>query len=194
MSESLDSSIPAARPNPLARLVAFIRANPKEVRRFMKFLVVGACGFVVDFGGFNIFHGLRIGPWMVAHLIPPAIPALTTYLTGNPEVIEQALSFCAAVVSNFLWNYFWLYPEARGANQAKKMTKFVIVSVAGLLIGGPVYSVALFISKNLVAAAGLAALPFNLAGNLALVCRVGVLLFWNFFVNRFWTYREVKVA
>ncbi len=174
------------------RLIPFLnRVSPKEAQRFMKFLVVGAFGFVVDFGGFNLFHALHIGPWVAAHLIPQTLVTAADYFSHNPEVIEQALSFCAAVISNFLWNYFWLYPEARDANQAQKMTKFVIVSVAGLLIGGPIYSVALFFAKGLVATAGLASLSFNLAGNLALVCRVGVLLFWNFFVNRFWTYRDV---
>ena len=176
------------------RLLSFVRNNPVEAKRFMKFLVVGAFGFAVDFGGFNLFHALGVGPWVATHLIPATLPTARAYLTNNPEVIEQALSFCAAVLSNFLWNYFWLYPEARDANQAKKIAKFFIDSVAGLLIGGPINSVALFLSKNFVAAAGLATLKFNLAGNMALVCRVGVLLFWNFFVNRFWTYREVKVA
>jgi hypothetical protein len=71
------------------------------------------------------------------------------------------------------------------------MTKFILVSVAGLVIGIPVFSAALVVAKGLVAAAGLTAAAFNLAGNLALVCRVGVLLFWNFFVNRFWTYNDV---
>jgi len=71
------------------------------------------------------------------------------------------------------------------------MMKFVAVSVAGLVVGVPVFSAALFVARRLVAAAGLSSVPFNLAGNLALVCRVGVLLFWNFFVNRYWTYRDV---
>jgi putative flippase GtrA len=165
--------------------------NRKEASRFGKFLIVGASGFAVDFGGFNLFHALGVGAWAAAHLAPLAVPSLTPYLAEHPEVIEQALSFCAAVVNNFLWNYLWIYPEARGANQAKKMTKFVIVSVAGLVIGVPVFSAALFLTKGAVAAAGLDSLRFNLAGNLALVCRVGVLLFWNFFVNRYWTYKDV---
>jgi hypothetical protein len=71
------------------------------------------------------------------------------------------------------------------------MTKFIAVSVAGLIIGVPVFSAALFFARGLVAAAGLSSVPFNLAGNIALMCRVGVLLFWNFFVNRYWTYKDV---
>src|SRR3972149_2490940 len=171
----------------LSNLLTFPYANRKEASRFAKFLVVGAIGFGVDFGSFNLFHALGIGSWVAAHLVPPALPSLATFLSDHPEVIEQALSFCLAVVSNFIWNYLWIYPEAREANQARKLAKFVMVSVAGLVIGVPVFSAALFVAKGFVAAAGLETLAFNLAGNLALVCRVGVLLFWNFFVNRYWT-------
>jgi putative flippase GtrA len=177
----------------MTQILTFARSNPKEAKRFAKFLVVGAFGFVVDFGGFNLYHALGVGP-AIARLLPVSLASTAGYLSSHPEVIEQALSFCTAVVSNFLWNYFWLYPEARNANQASKMSKFIIVSVAGLVIGVPVFSVALFLAQGLVATAGLSALKFNLAGNMALVCRVGVLLFWNFFVNRFWTYRDVAVA
>lgn len=171
--------------NPLARLLAFARQQPTERKRFVKFLVVGAFGFCVDFGGFNLFHWLGVGQWIAGHVLP------FPFLVEHPEVVEQSLSFCVAVGSNFLWNFFWIYPEARGANQAKKMAQFVIVSVAGLVIGVPVFSLALTVFKGLVAAIGLSGLQFNLAGNLALMSRVGVLLFWNFFVNRYWTYRDV---
>lgn len=169
----------------MSKLLTIARQQPKEVKRFIKFLVVGTVGFIVDFGGFNLFHWLGVGPWLAAHVLP--LPELVTH----PEIIEQSLSFCAGVLSNFTWNYFWIYPEARDANQAKKITKFVIVSVAGLILGVPIFSVALTAAKSLVATMGLSTLQFNLAGNIALVCRVGVLLFWNFFVNRYWTYRDV---
>ena len=163
----------------------FRATTPKETKRFIKFLFVGAFGFVVDFGSFNLMHRLGLGASLA-----PRLPYADYFMT-HPAVINQTISFTLATLSNFLWNYLWIYPEAREANQAKKVTKFVIVSVAGLVIGVPVFSVALTAAKSLVAAAGLSGLQFNLAGNLALVCRVGVLLFWNFFVNRYWTYRDV---
>ena len=174
------------------RIRAFFRSNPREVRRFAKFLVVGAVGFAVDFGGFNLFHALGVGRSLAA-LVPVSFEPAASYLATHTEVIEQALSFCCAVLSNFLWNYFWLYPEARDANQAKKITKFFIVSVAGLILGVPIFGVALYLSRGFVKVVGLSSLSFNVAGNMALVCRVGVLLFWNFFANRFWTYREVAI-
>ena len=131
----------------MTQILTFARSNPKELRRFAKFLVVGAFGFVVDFGGFNLFHALSVGT-ALARLVPASFFPVSDYLTGHPEVIEQALSFCCAVLSNFLWNYFWLYPEARDANQASKMSKFIIVSVAGLFIGVPVFGAALYVARG----------------------------------------------
>lgn len=169
----------------MQRLIDFKNNNPKEFARFGKFLVTGLVGFVVDFGSFNLMHKLGVGS-----AIAPALP-FASYLSAHPEVIEQAFSFTFATISNFLFNYFWIYPEARGANQASKFVKFIIVSVAGLIVGVPVFAIALAIWRPVVAAIGLANAPINVAGNLALMTRVGILLFWNFFVNRFWTYREV---
>ncbi|MBM4425424.1 MAG: GtrA family protein [Chloroflexi bacterium] len=161
-------------------------STPKETKRFVKFLFVGAFGFVVDFGSFNLFHAIGLGP-RAAHLMSVG----QAYFIDHPEVIEQSCSFALAVISNFIWNYFWIYPEAQASNPGKKLLQFIVVSVAGLIIGAPVFALALAAARPLVAAAGLDTLSFNLAGNLALMTRVGVLLFWNFFVNRKWTYREV---
>jgi putative flippase GtrA len=163
---------------------------PKETKRFIKFLFVGGFGFIVDFGSFNLFHGLGLGLRLAPYIFPSA---WSTYLIDHPEIIEQSCSFALAVCSNFLWNYFWIYPEARVKNQAQKFSKFIIVSIAGLIIGVPVFSAALLLLKPVVTGMGLDDLPINVAGNLALMARVGVLLFWNFFVNRKWTYADVPV-
>lgn len=163
----------------------FRASTPKETKRFIKFLFVGAFGFLVDFGSFNLLHRFNFGA-----TLGPNLP-FATYFIEHPEVIEQTCSFTLAVLSNFLWNYFWIYPEARTANQAKKISKFIIVSIAGLIIGVPVFTIALLLFKPLVASVGLEDSPINAAGNLALMTRVGVLLFWNFFINRRWTYSDV---
>jgi putative flippase GtrA len=164
----------------------------KEGRRFARFLVVGAVGFVVDFGIFNLAHAFGFGTWVAANVLPAVSSSLAAALAQHPEIVEQTLSLSIAIASNFLWNYFWIYPEARKANQAGKMIKFIVVSIAGLVVGVPVFSVALLFWHGVVEAMRLAGVGFNLAGNLALVTRVGILLFWNFFVNRYWTYKEVQ--
>jgi putative flippase GtrA len=176
----------------MQRTISIERYTRKEGKRFAKFLVVGAAGFAVDFGVFNLAHSLGFGGWVAAHLVPAVSQGLATYLAAHPEILEQTLSFSLAVISNFIWNYFWIYPEVRGARQTDRVLKFVVVSVAGLLIGIPVFSLALYLAQILVGALHRGGAGFNLAGNLALMTRVGVLLFWNFFVNRYWTYKDVE--
>ncbi len=138
---------------------------------------------------------MGVGAWLAA-LIPPGLPRLFDF-ASNPEILEQSLSFTSAVLSNFTFNYFWIYPEARDSNQAKKITKFFIVSFAGLALGIPIFSLALGSWNGVVASLGVGTIligsrPLNVAGNLALMTRVGAIMLWNFFVNRYWTYRDVK--
>jgi putative flippase GtrA len=172
--------------------MSMLLTNARERERFLRFLVVGAIGFVVDFGSFNLMHSLGVGMWVAQHLVPSSLTTLYEHLIQYPQVIEQSLSFTLAVISNFLWNYFWLYPEAKGANQVKKIVTFVVVSVVGLILGVPIYNIALYLYAKIVSAAGISLGKFDLAGNLALMTRVAILLFWNFFVNRFVTYKDVK--
>ncbi len=146
------------------------QSTPKETKRFIKFLIVGTIGFVIDFGTFNLLH----------------------HFLNTLEVIAQTISFSVATISNFVFNYFWIYREAQDKPVVQKASQFALVSVLGLVIGVPVFTAALLAAKKIVPALGLDSLPFNLAGNLALVCRVGVVLFWNFFANRKWTYGDVK--
>jgi putative flippase GtrA len=151
-----------------------LRQSP-EFSRFLKFLVVGALGFVIDFGVYNLLGLFYNDP--------------TTYADDN---IRQAISFSCAVVSNALWNYFWIYPEAKQSNQAKKFVKFLIVSVLGLgirsLIYTPILSFWHLTEQPLHLTENLNKL---LADNLALATVVLVVLFWNFFANRYWTYKDV---
>jgi putative flippase GtrA len=152
----------------MQRIIDFKNNNPKEFARFGKFLVVGLIGFVIDFGTSNVLKRF-----------------------GVQAEVAQAISFSVATLSNFAFNYFWIYPEAKNANVAKKIGQFLIVSVVGLLIRTPIFSLVYFLDQPVVNGLSLNHFPIDLAFNVALATAVVVLLFWNFFVNRFWTYRDV---
>lgn len=159
---------------PLTRLYHTAHNLPSEPKRFVKFLMVGALGFLVDFGAFNLIHYFYSVP--------------TTRLDEN---IAQAISFALATLSNFTWNYLWIYPEAKSASQTRKMSKFVTVSVIGLIIRTPIFNLALPVGEQVAQRLPLP-LTWNIGGNLALAMAVSVVLLWNFFVNRYWTYRDVN--
>jgi putative flippase GtrA len=163
----------------IAKLNSLTQDNRKEVIRFLKFAVVGTLGAVIDFGTLN----------------------LLIQLAGFPKVLANTCSFTAAVISNFIWNRVWVYPETRGEPFTKQFVQFVLVNVVGLgintiifygsdrwllgeagLLAGPVGALALSIGMS----------HFDFAYNGAKILATAVVLFWNFFVNRFWTFRHVK--
>jgi putative flippase GtrA len=149
--------------------------------RFWKFMAVGAIGAVVDFGIFNLLKGvLRV---------------------ASP--VSQAISFSAAVTSNFLWNRLWTYPDSRSKPLRRQALQFVLVNLVGLGIRTPIFVlVEPGMQRAAVAllSAGRESLPAAvhpqfpsaslLGSNLALAVAVVVVLFWNFAVNRLWTYSD----
>jgi putative flippase GtrA len=150
-----------------------ILTNPKERSRFLRFAVVGTIGAVVDFGIANLLvHGF-----------------------STSLVLAGTISFICAILSNFMWNRFWTYPDSRSKPILRQMIEFTVVSVAGLVIRVPIlYFIEPVLEKVF------AHLPFQLpvfgpkvlADNLTLAIAVVIVMFWNFFVNRYWTYSDVK--
>lgn len=150
-----------------------VLSDPRERTRFLRFAVVGIIGAVVDFG--------------VANLL--------VYAFGAPLVVAGTISFIAAILSNFTWNRFWTYPDSRSKPIARQLIQFSVVSVMGLTIRVPILH---FLEPVLF---GLFSdLPFSLplltpdilAKNITLAIAVLIVMFWNFFANRYWTYSDVE--
>jgi putative flippase GtrA len=144
--------------------------NPVERTRFLKFAVVGLIGAVIDFGVMN---------FSVAFL-------------QAPFVLAGTISFICAVISNFTWNRFWTYPESRSKRLVGQLVQFALVNAAGLLIRIPILNFGEPMFDQF-----LINLPFTarnhqfLSHNLTLAIAVGVVMLWNFFVNRYWTYNDI---
>lgn len=137
--------------------------------KFFRFAIVGTLGSIVDFGIFNL---------------------LATFLKV-PAIIASVVSFSLAVVNNFIWNRYWTYPETRKVPVAKQLTQFALVSVAGLGIRTPLFAI---IEKPLISLAEKwipnILTPTIVGHNVALALVILVVLVWNYFVNRKWTFRK----
>lgn len=151
-----------------------IISNPKERSRFLRFAFVGIIGAVVDFGTFNL---LSSG-------------------FGVNVVLASVISFMAAIISNFTWNRYWTYPDSRTKPISRQLIQFTVVSVIGLAIRTPLIAIleplltGLF---NRLAFFSAGPITANLLGeNMALAIGVIVVMFWNFFINRYWTYSDVE--
>jgi len=149
-----------------------VLTDPQERTRFLRFAVVGIIGAIVDFGVMNLlvngFHFFY--------------------------VIAGTISFILAILSNFTWNRFWTYPDSRSKPILRQLIQFAVVSVAGLAIRIPILT---FVEPALLLVLTLIALHIPnfsqkfISQNFTLALAVIIVMFWNFFVNRYWTYNDV---
>ena len=140
--------------------------NSKEAERFSKFLVVGTIGAIIDFGTLT----------------------LLIELAGFPTLVANTISFSAAVISNFTLNRYWTYPDSRAKALSSQLGQFALVSIVGLVINNTILGLLEGPFDSLLETIGL------LVGYgyfPAKVMATIVVLFWNFFVNRYWTYNDV---
>jgi putative flippase GtrA len=146
-------------------------SNPRERSRFVRFAIVGAVGAVIDFSIFNLFI-------QVFHLL---------------SVRASTISFIAAVLSNFIWNRYWTYPDSRSKPMLGQLIQFSVVSVFGLGIRIVLFWLLedYFISFSKVYITSDFLEPIFVGHNLTLAIAILVVMLWNFFINRFWTYNDI---
>lgn len=137
-------------------------SRPQELVRFLKFATVGVIGMVVDL----------------------SVMTVARELLKVPLAMAVALGFTVAVISNFTWNRLWTFPESRLRPLASQLVQFVVINIIGLGINEvvvlglhPLFSIVL---------------PDPPAYLGAKIIAIGIVLFWNYFVNRAWTYRGIE--
>jgi putative flippase GtrA len=148
-----------------------ILTDRQERTRFLRFMAVGVTGAIVDFGVMN----------------------LLTRLFGTLLVVAGTISFVCAVISNFIWNRYLTYPDSRSRSIMRQLAMFFAVNVAGVAIRIPILwfleppMLRFFQSMSF----RLSVTSDFLAKNFTLALAVSVVMLWNFFVNRYWTYNDV---
>jgi putative flippase GtrA len=166
-------------------------SKSKEVERFLRFAVVGAIGALVDFGTVFILQ---------ATFLPPT----NQKPIDINVVIATSIAFLAAVVSNFIWNRYWTYPDSRSRSIRKQLVMFTFISLVGWLGRTIWISVAYSPLGDLAMPV---ILPFiqifrpgyvpsvtassKLGTMVAMLIGIVVVMFWNFIANRIWTYNDV---
>ncbi len=142
-----------------------------ERRRFFRFAVVGTVGAAIDFTVFNL---------------------LIQFFHFEP-VLANVISFSSAVGSNFIWNRFWTYPDSRTKRIRRQLVEFFMVNLIGVLIRTPIFA---FLEPRTVRMAsslvrvGPSVQEF-IGHNAALAMSMVLVMFWNFFINRYWTYADI---
>ncbi len=135
-------------------------SSSKEVERFGRFLAVGGVGTVLDFSLLTLLK-----------------------LAGLPTLLANSLSFIAGLVNNFTWNRLWTFNDAVQTDWHKQFAQFAVVSFVGLTLNNLILLSLEGMFGTILGQPEWGYLP-------AKVIATGVVVFWNYFANRMWTFRK----
>jgi putative flippase GtrA len=144
----------------------------KERLRFLKFATVGTLGSIIDIGVMNVL----------------------TRLMNMSLVLAGSISFTCAVINNFTLNRYWTYPDSRSKPLVHQLGMFFLVNSIGIGIRIPIlHYVEPAMAGVFERMAHLShATAESLAKNATLLVAIGVVMTWNFFINRYWTYNDIE--
>ncbi|GMV34106.1 MAG: GtrA family protein [Chloroflexi bacterium CFX1] len=133
--------------------------SKQEFTRFTRFLTVGAVGTVLDFN---------------------ALTALK--LAGIPTLIANSISFTAGLLNNFTWNRLWTFGDSLKADWRRQLAQYAFISLIGLALNNLIVLSLEGVFGTWLGTTQWAYLPSK-------VIATGVVVFWNYFANRMWTFR-----
>ena len=132
----------------------------KEIQRFSRFLTVGAIGTLLDF---SLLTSLK--------------------LAGLPTLFANTFSFTAGLINNFTWNRLWTFHETVHLNWRRQLVQFTVVSLIGLALNNAILLSLESVLGSILGQPEWGYLP-------AKVIATGVVVFWNYFANRKWTFKN----
>jgi putative flippase GtrA len=157
-------------------------------RQFVKFCIVGFSSTIINYLVVNILHyGLHF------HVLQ-----------------SVAYGFVLSCVNGFIWNRQWTFKQSRGHSAATQSMRFIAVNTVGLVLNCSIvaFIIALYESTRGSAFDGQHLISIILAIasqqhkfevpklvlNGGLFVATAVVVFWNFFANRYWTFKHKQPA
>lgn len=140
-----------------------ISSSRQEMQRLSRFIAVGAVGTVLDFSLLTMLK-----------------------LAGLPTLLANSLSFTAGLLNNFTWNRLWTFNDGARTDWRKQFAQFSLVSLFGLALNNLIVLSLEGFLGNILGQPEWGYLP-------AKVIATGVVVFWNYFANRTWTFRKNNV-
>ena len=89
------------------------------ISQFARFGVVGAVGFVIDFGVFNLL----------------TFTFLSSDVVHEGPLLAKVISTTLAIIFNWMGNRHWTFRAHRGRQLLREGVEFGVVSIGGMVIG-----------------------------------------------------------
>jgi len=142
------------------KLNDYYKVKYPNIKQFIDFAFVGFSTGILDFG----------------------FTFLIRDLFNYNEYLANTVGLTTAIITKYFLHRYWVFKAAADTNKAaehKKFTKFIIVSVSGIGINNTVIYLLSFV--------GIAGTTWFYISK---VFATGVVMIWNFFANKFWTFKK----
>lgn len=139
------------------------KINYPNLKQFFDFCFVGFSIAIIDFGLTFILKD-------VVHL---------------DKYFSNTAGLVTALITKFFLHRYWVFREQADTNKAAERTKFVkfiIVSVIGIGL-----------NNGVIFLLSLTSITWTLWFYFSKVIATGIVLIWNFFANKFWTFKKQPV-
>ncbi len=142
--------------------IQFFQRHP-SLYEFAKFSVVGLTGTVIDFGVYT----------------------LLTRGVGLYYIDATAISVFLAILNNFFLNKYWTFQQGQSGRGRIEYGKFLLVSTVNYFLNvGITYAVVEYTHAERLFGSG--------EDFFAKAVAISLVLFSNFFGNKFWTFRPTE--
>ena len=133
------------------------------VRQFIKFCIIGISSFSIDFGvSYALTFGLHM--WWV---------------------LAKTISFSLAVTNGFFWNQRWTFRAVGHRKHHEQYAMFFGVNIVGWLLNLSIMKAVFFAATGTWRGQHPTKPTWIAATLLATV----IVVFWNFFANKHWTFK-----
>lgn len=172
---------------PDAPITPFLKR--RVIRQFVKFCIVGAMSTVIDLGLHYVLMFVAtwdgqslssvVGNWVQHSILGNSNPQADEVQNAAFGVFKIP-SVGLAILNSFYWNRKWTFEISDKADQHRQLVKFVVVALIGMCL------------NVVIATAFHRIIPghekrsWALANLIAMV----IVVFWNFFAQRLWTFRK----
>jgi putative flippase GtrA len=133
------------------------------IRQFVKFCIIGATSFAIDvsISYFLTFHFLM---WWV---------------------LAKTISFSLAVTNGFFWNQRWTFRAVGHRKHHEQYAMFFGVNIVGWLLNLTIMKSVFFVSTGTWKGQH----PTKPVWIAATLLATAIVVFWNFFANKHWTFK-----
>ncbi len=149
----------------------------RGLRQFVKFCLVGALSTLVNLGVLYVLVE-------IAH-IRQFFPS-----ENIGRAVAVSIAFLVSVANGYYWNSRWTFRQTDSNGQHRRMVQFLVTNVVGLLLNVVIATTVASRTPAFVLQALSPYLKRDPAVFVGTAAATMIVVFWNFTVNKYWTFRS----